>query len=180
MPVTENITIVTGYHPNTPVPDRAVAANMNHRFAVVFHTDREDVDYMYFDAMLFCDVIEKMSFQLAADELKIEFDDGASIASVEGLRLRYQRIEEEVREPPLRIEFFKSGRLHCVEETEFWVTCGGPHPYSDSYTASFFTETDRSRDFIRACQDAVGGIEVPTVAASENPMKSSWWRRKFQ
>ncbi len=45
-------------------------------------------------------------------------------------------------EAPEQIELstHDGGRLLIV--TEFWCRCGGPSPYSDSYTFSFYTEDE--------------------------------------
>lgn len=171
------ITIVKGYHRHTPVPDRAAAAGMKHRFAVVFHTGREDVDYMFFDAMLFCDVVERLSSHVVHDEMRIEIDGVTTLKEWNELRAKYLELGPEDRDPPRRIEYFESGQLSCIEETEFWVTCGGPPPYSDSYTASFFTRDDRTSEFARACGNACIPGTFSIIDASRAPLP--WWRRMF-
>jgi hypothetical protein len=177
MAANKRITLVNGYHAQTPVPNSAMAANLGYRFAVVFHTDREDVDCMCFDAMLFCDVVQQMSAQIAHDELHINANDAAALKSLDELRATYTNMREEDRQPPRRIQFLKSGRLSCIEDTEFWVTCGGPQPYSDSYTASFYTRADMSATFSTACHGACEHCDFTTIDAADRPVTVPWWKR---
>jgi hypothetical protein len=43
---------------------------------------------------------------------------------------------------PSRIVFSKTERIVLAEEMEFWSLIGGPSPYHDSVTLSFFSATD--------------------------------------
>jgi hypothetical protein len=170
------ITIVNGYHALTPVARTAVDAMLGNRFAVIFHTDRPGMDVMYFDSTLFCNVLEAIASEVDYDDLRIDLDGSATLVSLDELRVKLQDDREE-SEPPRRIEFLKGNHLSCVEETEFWNLVGGPQPYSDSYTASFYTSTDMSTEFTRACQQTCGTADVTIVEAARSPLPVPLWRR---
>lgn len=184
MTLCKRVILVRGYHLNTPIPAPALRANLRHRFAVVF--DTEDTPEMEFDAKLFCDILHEISTQIPYDEINIELDDGLMLSSVSELLDSYSGIteseeEDEDREPPKRIRYSISGRASCHEETEFWVLCGGPPPYHDSYTFSFFTACDMSDSLAWACRVACSGVNsLEMIDASSEPVSLSWWKHVLE
>ena len=81
--------------------------------------------------------------------------------------------------PPMRARLVQNGRVVCVEETEFWVMCGGPEPYHDSYTLSFYTREEVSQRLEVACSAACEQLTVvvkDVTRASPHPSRESWWK----
>ncbi len=175
-----SIYIVKGYHEITPVPETAKEVCLNYRFAVVFDTYHQDFDYMYFQHVLFIKILVKIAKILDSDTILIELDDDTYYHSVEEFSKYLFATPEEDRQPPQRIYFRKNGELICLEETEFWVLCGGNLPYSDSYTASFHTMNDMPDSFAKACCNASeckGTTIKEIIQASVEPIKLSRWRK---
>lgn len=74
-------------------------------------------------------VEEKLTFEIPWDELVGPAGPGP-----------------EEREFPHRLRFEGGGEVLMREETEFWNLVGGPPPYSDSVTLSFFTPVERAEE----------------------------------
>jgi hypothetical protein len=70
---------------------------------------------------------------------------------------------------PTNIKFYKNGELILAEESEFWSRCGGPAPYSDSVTLSFFSKEDRSTMLQKLFTDA-----AKTVGAEIRKNGKKW------
>lgn len=143
------ITLVAGHHAITPVPKSALAAGLGRRFAVVFHTYGGVVSIEFFK-----DIQREIGRAIDHDALVIEVGESTTFESWQELEAFYAQADEDDRDPPARVRFERRGQLVGVMETEFWMYCGGPPPYSDSYTAAFYTAGDREVAFERACQGA--------------------------
>ena len=79
---------------------------------------------------------------------------------------------------PLRVLFETDGELRCIMLTEFWCNVGGPFPYSDSYTFSFFTRTDSDdRMIVASLLKVMGKHKEITMhqIVDEAPRYSKWW-----
>ena len=173
------IYIVTGYHSNTPISESARSERLMFRFALVLGTFHPDIDYMYFQDSIFLESLTQISKKIDHDTLIIKIDD-KEYYSIESLVNHLIAIPEEDRHPPDEVHFRKNGKLVCLEQTEFWALCGGEAPYSDSYTASFYTEKDMSEHFESACRTAIeaGGSQIKEIIhASPEPIEQAWWNK---
>jgi hypothetical protein len=162
------ITLAAGHHAITPVPKAALAAGLGQRFAVVFHTCGDGLSIEFFQ-----DIVREIGRAIDHDALVIEVGESTGFESWQELDALYVQADEDDRAPPARVRFERRGQLVGLMETEFWVYCGGPPPYSDSYTAAFYTSGDRDVAFERACQGAcqMGSdrIIVDRVRATAGP-----------
>lgn len=165
------LSLVVGYHEVTPAPTLAVEERLAHRFGVVLDHD--------FDADLFASVILGVSAIVRFDEFCADCWGGARCDSTEEMIEQVMATHEHRPMPPLRMLYRNAGRLVCLEETEFWAYAGGPQPYSDSYTLSFYTAEDLAEDLLAACFTACrerGAILYEVIRASPVPVDIPWWR----
>jgi hypothetical protein len=69
----------------------------------------------------------------------------------------WDRIDNEDKDPPWTILIRSGGRLATAMVTEYWVHVGGrPDLYHDSYTYSFFSNRDLSKEIT----SALAGVET--------------------
>ena len=174
--------IVNGYHANTPIPKKAKNAGLSFRFALILDSYHPDIDYMHFQDSFFLACLVQIAKKIDYDTITIYVND-KSYQSIEVLRRHLLATPEEDRQPPKAIRFERGGKLICLEETEFWMLCGGDAPYSDSYTASFYTKENMADEFIDACLAASkiegNGIKE-IIQASSEPVKQTFWKKIFK
>jgi len=172
--------IVTGYDTITPISSCAMENGLISRFAVVFCTLNPDCGYACFDATFYLQVLSEILQILEPDAVTIEACDNTTFSSVDAFAAFIHGTTKEDRQPPCRVRFTKDGALVCLEETEFWALCGGPYPYCDSYTASFYTGHSMVTPFERACRQACQYVSASikdVIHASAGPVCLPWWRR---
>lgn len=171
------ITIVHGYHVDTPIPEQVNKDNLKFRFAVIFETAFPEHSTSFFQSKVFMVLLSAISEQLDYDNLQIVADEHSRYLTIDSFKENLFKVSEDDRMPPQRIFFQKNDDLTCMEETEFWVLCGGPAPYSDSYTASFYTKDDMTNAFDAACEAVCldMGAEIrKRVQGSPYPVRSLW------
>jgi len=172
--------MVRGYHAASFPPADAFEAGLRHRFAVVLDTYRRDKAEMYFDTGLFLHLVPALCQAIGYHFLAIRMFEGGRFHSFEDLAREYARREELEQEPPARIDLLKSGLLVGVVETELWTMVGGPSPYHDSYTLSFYTDRDRSPELRRvsevACSESGAVITGFHEGQEMKEPYRSWWR----
>ena len=180
MTSSKEIYIIHGYHQATTVPQSAIKAGLNYRCAVILGTYNPKVNYMYFQHVIFIEILSEIIKTIDYDSVRIEVDDETEYHSFDAFNVNLIDTPEEDRQPPRRIYFRKNGKLTCFEKTEFWVLCGGDHPYSDSYTASFYTSKNKADELEAACSAAcekTGAKIKEIIHASDVPFKVPWWRK---
>ena len=190
MAITANTSVrfVKGYHEVTPVPQLAIDKHLEHRLGVILDICPEGVghwDALYeLEAQLFLGVLREISHVIDHDTLRIEVEGGMECESVDALGEHLLAIPEEDRVPPLRMHFRRKGKLVCLEETEFWSQCGGPLPYSDSDTLSFYTAEDMSELLVSVCSAACRRVSVAVrtevIQASVCPVHVPSWKLFFR
>ena len=171
--------IVIGFHENTPFPAQAEADELVCRFALILDSYHPKVDYMHFQESLFLACLTEIAKIIDHDTISLHLDSN-SYESIEEFSRYLFTIPQEDRRPPQAIFFKKDGNLVCIEETEFWTLCGGDLPYSDSYTASFYTEKNMSDQFVKACMNAAETEEnrfEDIIQASSVPVKQSFFKK---
>jgi hypothetical protein len=171
--------VVLGYHECSYPPPRAYDAGLTKRFAVIFDTNRRDRGYAYFDADLFTGVLKAICQAIPHDSVKIEMVAGRDIHSFHELSDWYLTQTEDDRDPPIRIILFRGSPLAAYAETESWAESGGPSPYHDSYTLSFYTREDRTDEFRCICERISKELEatitgVHEALASKEPFTPLW------
>jgi hypothetical protein len=178
-----NLCLVSGYHAATYPPDAAYEAGLGHRFAVVLDTYRKDKADMFYDSDLVLLLVPKLCQIIGFDQLEIRMADGTRFQSFEELT-RYQNGQREAdRDPPNWMELCSGGKLSGIVETESWMAVGGPPPYHDSCTLSFYTADDRSMEFRQlsehVCSEAgacITGFHVGSQV-KEPYSNRPWWMK---
>ncbi len=176
----DKITIIQGYHEVTPLSPLADASGLKSRFAVIFDTYNPKVKYIDFQDSVFVEIVKQISEILNHDEIEIVMDDNIKFYQLTDLLKYFQDIPEGDRLPPRNVFFRKQGKLICIEETEFWAFSGGPPPYSDSFTISFYTQNNMFDVFKNGCTSAcknMGANIKEVINGSETPIKRSWWNK---
>lgn len=176
----DKITIVQGYHAATPSSSLANALGLKYRFAVILHTYNPKVKYIYFQDSVFIEIIKQIAEIVDHDEIEIVMDDDIKFYQPSDLLKYLQEIPEGDRLPPRNVYFKNKSKIICIEETEFWAFSGGPPPYSDSFTASFYTRNNMFHSFKNACAFAcknMGAIIKEVFNGSTTPRKRSWWSK---
>lgn len=175
--MTPAFSLVLGYHPDTPVPQDVRSARLGSRFAIVFDPYFADGGRPQLD--LLCALLDAVAssffwtgLQIELRPESIEYASGVTVQSIRGFRQHANKAGEEDWEPPPRIRFSNGQDIVCLEESEFWNECGGPFPYSDSYTMSFYTRRVMAKEFQAACErvcDQLGAEITATIEADLIP-----------
>jgi hypothetical protein len=93
-----------------------------------------DVELLYL--ILTC-VLEEFNF--SSIELQLNEEKQKSVASLNELReVLFEEPDEEEREPFLHMKLIADEETCCFVQTEFYTLVGGPSPYHDTYTFSFY------------------------------------------
>lgn len=171
------ITIFHGYHVDTPVPEQVYKDNLGFRFAIIFETAFPEHNSSYFQSNLFMELVSAISQRLNYDKLLIVADENSRYQAIDSFKEGLFKISEDDRMPPQQILFHKNDTLICIEDTEFWALCGGPVPFSDSYTASFYTKHDMTNAFDTVCENIcsdMGAKIRKRIQGSPHPVRSFW------
>jgi hypothetical protein len=173
--------LVSGYHAASFPPADAFEAGLRHRFAVVLGTYRRDKAEMHFDTGLFLHLVPALCQAIGYDCVAIRMMRGGRFHSFDELSGQYAGLEELDQEPPARIDLHRSGQLVGVVETEFWMMVGGPSPYHDSYTLSFYTDRDRSPELRRVSETVCSEVGAVITGYHEGQESKEpyrpWWRK---
>ncbi len=176
--------LVSGYHAASFPPADAYEAGLRHRFAVVLDTYRRDKVDMYFDADLFLRLVPALCQAIGYDGVDIRLTDGSRFTSFGDVARHYTGLEELEREPPERIQLSRRGQLAGMVDTEFWTMVGGPSPYHDSYTLSFYTDQDRSATLRRVSETACSEIGAVITGYHTGQQRKEpyrpWWTRVWR
>lgn len=176
------ISLVFGYLPGIDWQNpRAAVCGVSQRFAVALDTYRPDNVDMYFDHELLLALLRGVSELIPHGTLHISMDvDGKDILmSLDALERRYREMEAEDRVPFIWLEYRDETGVVGYVQSEWYTLIGGPHPYHDSYTFSFYLyRYDRwlvQRRILEICWR--GGADVKELwTGVERPMVSPWSR----
>lgn len=136
------INIITGFDPSCPIPSNVRKAGFNHRVAVVQHTYCSDSVDMYFDQRLWERILEfALNFGKNYKVCIVQREGKSEIQPDVALSVLREAKEIE-REPPEFVLVRDQQELVLCIATEYWVHVGGPAPYHDSYTYSFFSKNN--------------------------------------
>jgi hypothetical protein len=177
--------LVSGYHACSFPPRAAYDAGLRNRFAVVLSTFRPEKSEMFFDSNLFIKIADALLQVIAHDLLEIDLGGEVPVLrSLASLAERYASQEEMDREPPAWMRAYGGNRLIAIEETEWWTSVGGPAPYHDTLTFSFYTPENRSVEFRRACEIVAVESDATITAFHEAlPHKEPfvpYWKRPLR
>lgn len=179
MTVETSISMVNGYHKETPVSDMAITSHLPYRFAIIVYGPISLSGSILFDDVIFYKIIDKILIVLKPDRVIIMVDDQIEVSSLAELKSYMESLPAEDRMPPKMIRFLVGGETVAIEETEFWALCGGPSPYHDSWTFSFYTKERLNQAFEVACERACGVAQgsIKPIEASPTPVQKPLWKR---
>jgi len=170
--------IVLGTHDATPVPAAARAHGLTQRFALVQSTHAPGVADMLVDSSALLVLLRTFDMHLASAG-RLYWDrarrrrERVALAS---LTAYYRTTPQEEHEPLTGGEWLRGQRLVALLHTERWANVGGPAPYHDSLTYSFYTAEDCSHgllDALRAADCEPSAILTATSA----PRRTGWLAR---
>lgn len=137
---------------------------------------------MYFDWRLFSNLVKRLLEPLGCDSVAISLEDQQTLASLDELAKKIASLPEEDQLPPTHVRAMKDENLLCLVETEFWTRVGGPEPYHDSYTVSFYTRASHAAQFTQICRSVCtelgATISSMEVADTLTPPADDQWGRK--
>lgn len=136
------VRFVSGLDGATKVPAAARAAGLTRRFAVIQETYRPDKVDLYFDEALWRQLALFSATFYSTTVATVALPKTGSEIPLSSFLEALHQSDELDREPPECLYVRSSGRLLLCVETEFWCLVGGPALYHDSYTYSFYSNTD--------------------------------------
>ena len=171
--VRRTVTLVIGHHRDTPpAPARAASEGLSNRVALVLPSYRPDLVDASFDAPLFCAAANAVTQALGADYMEVISTARSWWRALLGRRedtyaIPYFFATDWADEPPEQVQWYKEDALVAVGVSELWVSVGGPEPYHDSYTFSWFLEDAHRNAVLEALQSQVmtEGTEAEVVDA---------------
>jgi hypothetical protein len=173
-----DITFVDGFDDWYTVPPAVKSAGLSHRFAVIQDTYRSDSVGMYFDEALWRRLID----------FALHFSPGSYLTAIVGERAfdwisfisDWENSTASNREPPAYVQVFADGKFVLCMATEYWTRVGGPMPYHDSYTYSFFSAEDLSRRIMQHLREAIDAdawnLASQAIRAERRPVWKRWLR----
>jgi hypothetical protein len=130
------VNFVAGFDAASRVPPAVRKAGLTHRTAVIQETYRPDSPDMYFDEALWLRLLDFARAFCPGAEVLV----GKEAQTPEAFLQDWRASDE--RDPADSIEVRNQGELVLFVATEFWTNVGGPAPYADSYTYSFFSKDE--------------------------------------
>jgi len=181
--LSRDLYLVKGYQKNIYPPNDAYAANLRYRFAVVLNTNYPTIDGSHFEVEYYFDLLDTCLSEIGYEKLLVNLDNNNEYASTKIVKENILNMPEEDREPPLRIWLYSNDEKFGLIETEFWVKCGGPFPYHDSYTLAIYTQKDVSDKIVENCTRVAskwGGKIIDVIEGKKTPLpRQPWWKKLF-
>jgi hypothetical protein len=178
-----SIALVSGYHTHCYPPKTAYRANLRHRFAIILQSDCTTDPNPSFDVEFFLALLKTMQAMIRFDRQIIALENSLSFETLDELAAHYFRIGLNESEAPRKIAYYNQSTLVCEEETEFWNMVGGPSPYHDSRTFSFYTPEDRFEAFASRIAATCTQFELDAPMRyweEEFKRPFSWYKRPLQ
>lgn len=157
------IIVVKGYHRVSATYPTAEVHGLRWRVAYVLDTYRSDKVDMYFDAEVFCGLMDSLERFLEAERTEVYMKDSSEAHTLASMRKAIFSLPEVDQEPPKYIVFHKQGTVNCVVAIEEWAYVGGPHPYNDSFTAAIYTGEDMSEQLVEIANEKCREFGVPIL-----------------
>ena len=155
--VKTDVAFMDGFDDVRDWPIFAEAADLYCRFAVIQETYRADCVDMYFDEQLWLSILGFAKKLDAAISIGISYE-GTGETGLDQFLSEWEGIPKEDREPPPFIFAGKGeAEVSLIVETEYWTRVGGPTPYHDSYTYSFYSSSPVGDAIMKHLADANDG-----------------------
>lgn len=141
---------VIGVHPDTPIPDDVHSHALRYRFAVIVDPFSAPPMSVGTVARVVTAVLMETTRELVWNRVVVTMPDGTEYHRL--LDATDHVLGDEELNLPAKICYYQDESLFCLENTENWAAIGGPWPYSDSVTFSFYTPRDWALRFLHACE----------------------------
>lgn len=145
----KSIAVVFGYLPKIDFISKiANDLNLKRRIAIALDTHRSDMVDMYFDVDLLFSLMNLLLTGIPYDSFVVTLNDNENqkMKSISDISHYYSNIDEDNREPFQSVKVIKRNQTICFIETKLYTQAGGPMPYSDTYTFSFYVEDYKRED----------------------------------
>lgn len=177
--------MVYGFDPYTSPPEQLIGCEDLKRLAVVFKPNLGlNTEWKYYEEC-YLQFIHATQTVTKVSSVEILWEN-ISFSSVAEYENRLSSLgDDEEHFPPERVVFRNNEEIVAVAETEFWVNCGGPQPYSDSYTIAFYTkdkgiEYPLKEKFFKILSSSgvpiVDELVVKPTFTQAQPSVATWWR----
>lgn len=167
-----SICLINGFHPYVKMPVEASVFPSPSRFSVIFRPFPGDDWIVYLPFYL--DLISSLAKELGFDDVLVSADENTCMG-FDDYCSHINALSDDDQEPPEKVVFHKQDPSECVvADTEFWMAVGGPHPYSDSFTVSFYSAVDISGVLDAICTRLAIQHKIiieSRIAASPIPVK---------
>ena len=149
---------------------------LQNRLAIVLESYRSASPELYYDYEMFHDILLAIATYIKYDS--IEVDSGTK--HIYPAPVELLKAEEFVRfgnenDPFVQLVFYNNHQAVCMVRTEFYTAIGGPMPYHDSYTFSFFFKAYNQDEMETALRqlatakgfnlvDVIHGLDKPSIS----------------
>ena len=140
-----DVRFVKGNEGFSAIPQVVALSGLNERFAVIQETGIDGCNDWYFDKLLWRALVKYVVGQGGQVTALVDWRDEDEVP-IEKFIDDWEKIDPQVQEPPWVLFTRVDGHLTLSMVTEYWCLSGGPWPYSDSYTYSFFSDRDVSEE----------------------------------
>lgn len=178
--------LVFGYLPNIERKRSHEFKNLKRKFSLILETYNPEVGDMYFDFKMFNCLLNLISRNFSFDKINFiqdkinEFVFHDLNSFFEELRNKfYLEIENEV--PFSQIIFAEKESPTLIVIPEFYSSIGGPYPYHDSITFTFFYNTMNTDEFLEELKKTAqsNNYDIRAILNGfENPRMSIFQRIK--
>jgi len=140
----KSVAFIFGYIKNIDYPNKqARKFGLERRFAFALDTYRQDQTDSFFDQTLFEVLLMSILNYIGCDKIVISHKTlGEQVINDVTELHNILFVDPKDNHPVLfeNMKIYKKGTLLCLGETSFFVSCGGPYPYHDTYTLSFYVQ----------------------------------------
>lgn len=168
-----DIYFVAGADDRWNYPKAVTTAGLAHQFAVIQHSDPKLNDDTTADPAMvramaaFLSAYDAEADVMAADEWE---DIGQRERPLAAYMADWEVTAEADRDPPMAVVVRKAGKAVAYMLVEPWYGVGGPWPFADSCTYTFFTDRDIGPEleaYLRGHPDAARWNISPTRLTAE-------------
>ncbi len=163
MELWEDFRFVFGYLPEIDrLPTMAEKCGLRCRVAAVLNYS--DVPH----SPLYWDMVGAFVENLDHDSIVFEIDTESTPLVFTSVREMQDLVESRPTDyggPFDRATLYLRGKAKAFIDTEAYAMCGGPQPYSDSWTFAIYRETDEATGLNDACYGVCSQYGLPTLEA---------------
>ncbi len=171
---------VIGFLPEIDrLPEAAIRMGLRYRLAAILNYDAVPHSQLYWD------LIDSFVESVPSDSLLFELEAGKALLSFPSVSLMrvYTHEHTQVSRPFDRATFIFRSKVSAYLDIEPWAMIGGPFPYHDSWTFSFYRDVEditRIRDACYHVCDNYGVHILDEMHGLPFPKEAPRWKRVIQ